>query len=452
MDKIRTIKRNWTRNIKKIKKNFNSLIFLMFFPIVLHLSAIPIETQYFWIFFSIIYTLFFGFLWPKQTWIALILILCYIFLYLLRKPNVYISGIEYNIKGRIAKTSNKYAIINVNNNNLLIYLNKYTTPNRVYVGDIVEIDAFIEKTDSKNYFALSNNIQYFIKKGYIKTIKNPDYSIDAFIENYSASGGDYFKKYWKLILFGINNDSQDVIANAIKINIIHLLVISGLHFEILFKISNKLIAKIRNKWVSNSIKYFCLILIFYYLTIINNPVPALRAFIMHVFLMLFPKKNWSALVFSALIIFAIDFNNIISITFLLSYSITLVILITNKIFTKWKINKVLRYILFIIILYLYMVVWTIKMNNFINITGIIYSLVLAPIIEIVYILSIFFSFSPLFLNLIYLILDKIIIMAAKFSIVIATSLNISQKTLLIWMISYAFFLHIPLFFRPKRHK
>ncbi|QBF34619.1 hypothetical protein EG856_01620 [Mycoplasmopsis phocirhinis] len=425
----------------------------MLFPIIFHLSITPVQTQYFWIGFLIIYTIAFGLIWPKFSIVVIIVLLIYLVLYFIRRPNFYFGGIEYNIKGRIVKTSNKYAIVNVNNNNLLVYLNKYTTSNKVYVGDIVEIDGFLEKTQNNNYFSLSNNIQYFIQKGYIKTIKHPQYSLNAFIENYSTNGGKYFKKYWKLILFGINTDSQDIIQNAIKINIIHLLVISGLHFEILFKLANKLIYKIKNKWFFKIVKYFSWIIIFYYLTILNNPIPALRAFIMHLFLLFSPKKSWLALVFSAFIIFIFDFNNIITISFLLSYSITVVILITNKIFIKYQLkNKILKFFILIFILYFYMFIWTIKMNGFINVSGLIYSIFLAPIIEFIYILSLLFWYSPIFLNWIYFVLDKIILLAAKFSILIPISLNISQKTLLIWMFSYTIFLLIPLFLSNKSKK
>nr|WP_308431837.1 ComEC/Rec2 family competence protein [Mycoplasmopsis bovis] len=84
-------------------------------------------------------------------------------------------------------------------------------------------------------------------------------------------------RYWSTMVFGIN-DSQIANVKARLINVSHLIVISGLHFDLLFYFIVFLAKKIFKKQTETL--YFVFILLFCYITLLNSFVSAIRSLIM----------------------------------------------------------------------------------------------------------------------------------------------------------------------------
>lgn len=79
------------------------------------------------------------------------------------------------------------------------------------------------------------------------------------------------------MVFGIG-DSQIANTKARLINVSHLLVISGLHFDLLFYFIALLANKIFRK--NKASLYFVITILFCYVTLLNSFVSAIRSLIM----------------------------------------------------------------------------------------------------------------------------------------------------------------------------
>ncbi|AIA29636.1 hypothetical protein MCFN_02550 [Mycoplasmopsis californica] len=453
MRKHRKDKRHWCENYRKIKNLFNpvvSRILVVLSPLCLHLSLSPIQTQYFWILsFALISVLILIF-HPKMLLLLIFISSFYLIFKFLRAGEFYENG-NYFIKAKVTKVSQKYAILNVNNNNFLIYLTPYTTKYPLRPGQLVEVQAKIIKITQDNNFYFSNNINYLIEKGVVTRVDEPLYSFFFAIENWSKKGSLLFQKYWKLIVFGQNYEANDITKRAIEINILYLLVISGLHFDILFNFIFTLIGKIKNKNVNRVAEWFGIFICFLYLCSLINFISGLRAFIMQVFSRKFKKYKIYSIPVAAIVIFYVNFNLIISISFILSFSTTIIIILVNKNLKIFKVKNIfLNYLIISVLIYFYTCLWTLKLNNFINITGFLYAIFFAPVVEIIYLFSLLFWFSPDFLHFIYFALDQLINIASYFNLLVIFDIYISQNSMLIWLCLWGFLLSFNLIYRHFR--
>lgn len=387
---------------------------------------------------------------PKVLIFVCFLVAIYLFFYWLRQPQNIEEG-QYILRATVIKTSSKYAILNVQNTNFLIYLNKFTTKTPLRVSQIVDVEGSVVKINEISNFHIANSINYLINKGNVIRVSQAKYSFNAFVDNYSQSGGVFFNKYWKLLLFGKNYDSESIVEKAIKINIVHLIVISGLHFDLLFTILLKPLSKIKNIKVQKSLEVVAYIFIFMYLASLQNFIPGIRAFITQICSRKFKLKFSQSIIIAAFCVFFLNFNNIITISFILSFSCTILIVYLGRLLKKFKIKyKILQYLILITCIYIYMSLFSLSFNKYLNLLGLFYTIIFTPIIELVYIFSLIFCYSPSFLDLIYQGLDWLINFASTLSVILLIPIKITQKTLLIWMILWASFISIGLFYRGKR--
>ncbi|QJR43350.1 hypothetical protein HLA87_00870 [Mycoplasma miroungigenitalium] len=381
--------------------------------------------------------------------LAVLLVIIYLFNFIQWNNNKNITineSITFN--ARIVKNSEKYTIINHKNVNLLFFQNKFNTAENLYVGNTIEIKGIPRINEDKfNDFFNKQNIDFLLEKPIVLEVKKPKLSIQNLINNYCMNQPILFQKYWKLIIFGLNDNGNEIKQNAIKLNIIHLLVISGIHFDLIYKTFTIFINKIKNKKISLLVKVLSLIISFYYLCLIPNFVPPLRAFIMYIF-KLFKKNKWIALATSSLITFYINFYLIYSYSFILTYSVTSIIMLINnlKIFSDRK-NVFFKYFLVSFLIFVFTLPFNIKFNKSINLLGMIWIILFTPLIEFSYLCSLLFWFSPQFLSFIYESLELGINLAVKLSPILILNIEISEVSLLIWYASWVIFLLILLKYR-----
>ncbi|ENY70153.1 Hypothetical protein, putative competence protein [Mycoplasmopsis bovigenitalium 51080] len=453
MTAFRIIKRRWPSNSTKITKYINNItnILVILSPLIFHLALTKnLETQYFWIFLYILKCLFIFTFFPKKIILILIIASFYLIKKFIDKPQQIELG-HYEMKAYVVKTGEKYAIVNVKNNNFLIYLNKYVTANPLQVGQSVEIKGNIDALENINNFHIANNVTNIINKAVVTRIYSANYSFYNLIENLASRGSELFQKYWKMIVFGQNTHSRDILKKSAQINIVHLLVISGFHIDILFNLLFGLIKKIKNKFTYKLLNIFTNLIIFYYVCTLSSYIPVLRAYLFYIFRKKFNLDSFKSLALCALVTFTINFNNIISESFILSYTATLVTILINKILSIYKLkNTFLKFLIISVAMYIFMIMWSIKFNKQINLVGIIYSFFFALIFEFIYLFSILLWWSPHFLHWIYLALDWLINIANFLSINIIADWQISNKTILIWIIFYNLLLLITLILSKKR--
>ncbi|WP_373422575.1 MAG0480 family ComEC-like protein [Mycoplasma zalophidermidis] len=441
------IKGYWARKHQKIKNYHNpiaSWIISFMIPIFLHLSITSFYLRYLWLIILSLSSIYLLIISKKLFLLAVLLVIIYLLHFARWNNNENITiNEQITFNARIVKTSEKYTIISYKNVNLLFYQNKFNTAENLYAGNTVEIKGIPRINEEKyNDFFNKQNIDFLLEKPIVLEVKKPKLSIENLINNYCKNQPILFQKYWKLIIFGSNDNVNDIKQNAIKLNIIHLLVISGIHFDLIYKIFTIFINKIKNKKMQVWVKVLSLIISFYYLCLIPNFIPPLRAFIMYIF-KIFKKNKWIGLATSSLITFYINFYLIYNYSFILTYSVTSIIMLINnlKIIRNRK-NVFFKYLLVSFLISVFTLLFNIKFNKSINLLGMIWVILFTPLIEFVYLCSLLFWFSPQFLSFIHESLDLVINLAVKLSPILILNIEISEVTLLIWYTSWVIFLLI----------
>ncbi len=245
-------------------------------------------------------------------------------------------------------------------------------------------------------------------------------------------------RYWSTMVFGIN-DSQIANVKARLINVLHLIVISGLHFDLLFYFIVFLAKKIFKKQTKTL--YFVFMILFCYITLLNSFVSAIRSLIM---LIIKHQKRIGNYKFKYYDGWA-DFTNsyicnklrleIFSLSFILSFSCSFILLALNRLLKiRWAFLKSL---LIFTLIYIFNLPIIAKINNEINPLSLIFGIILAPIFEIYYLMSIMFFWSVDFMNFAYFLLDKLLDVLIDFSYPLTIKIssswlislhNIKQKT------------------------
>ncbi|QSF13666.1 ComEC/Rec2 family competence protein [Mycoplasma sp. Mirounga ES2805-ORL] len=339
---------------------------------------------------------------------------------------------KYLVTGFITKCSEKYAIIRNENNNVLFILNKYVSPTPVEEGSKVEVYGVLTSINNYHfdkYWMLSNNITYFLKKPTIFKITRTGFSIKQVIYEYSFNENYYFSKYWRLIVFGYG-DSQ-ITKNFIKLNIVHLIVVSGFHIDLIYMIFFKINYK-NKRWLN----WIFFILVFWYITLLKSKISALRVFIIYLFHKNFKFKYIESWLISFFVIFLINFNVLFNIGFIFSYSLSLLVYLINFLNFS-KVRKQLMDILKLVLIFIFTIPLILKVNGQINIFSFLISILFVPLIELIYIFSLFLWFSPVFLNFVFYLFDTLIMFFINISFYI--KLNISSWLFVDLWICLSFF-------------
>ncbi|UUM25579.1 ComEC/Rec2 family competence protein [Mycoplasmopsis agalactiae] len=337
----------------------------------------------------------------------------------------------YVVQGTIIKSSDNYFIISNSKHNVLVLGGNLTSESKIIQGSLVEVKGNLSKNLSyvmfDKTFMLSNSIKYVVNNPLIKKVSYQTRSLNQLLNAYGADK-IYFSRYWSTMVFGIG-DSQIANAKARLINVSHLLVISGLHFDLLFYFIALLANKIFRK--NNATLYFVITILFCYVTLLNSFVSAIRSLIM-----LFVKhqkkignysfKYYDGWFIALVVVFSLNFDLVFSLSFILSFCCSFILLTLNNLINiKWKILKAL--IIFALI-YLFNLPIMAKINSSLNLLSFVFSIILVPIFEIYYLMSIIFFWSIEFMNFMFYVLDELL------NILINFSLTLTVKAYSSWLL------------------
>lgn len=252
------------------------------------------------------------------------------------------------------------------------------TSSKLNKGDLIEVKGRIKEVNSLRNESLFNYDDYLKSIGIFYQIKSNDIKIinKASKEKKPDSKIDRYFNY--MFLMDKEGISKEIIEALKDLTIIHIIVVSGFHFNMLKKLLQIILSFISNHYVQNLLIYS---LLFGYLYILDFTIPALRMYL-YLLLCLFNKQ--SKIVnhcISCLILLIINPLNILSTSYLLSVYVNAVILLMPFVIKK-------KYLLNQIFLYFYMLPLNLMMNFQLTVFGVIYNIVFSFIINVIYVLLI----------------------------------------------------------------
>nr|WP_238543394.1 ComEC/Rec2 family competence protein [Metamycoplasma auris] len=256
------------------------------------------------------------------------------------------------------------------------------------------------KLNNLSDFNFSNQIFFYSNITNIKYVDSyPTFSI-------SNSKNPVVNEYLNLIILNKFNRNSLVYQKLSNLNILHLFTISGFHFNLIYLFVNSLLKN--KKRLSLLADFIGISLLIIYLVILDFKISATRSilFILLIFINknIFNSKleNTTLLAICAFIIAAINPYLIFSYSYILSFSITLVILISVLLFRNY--NFYWKTIFLLVLAHIYATLITHTFNENYNVFSFFIQLLLIPIISFNYI------FSLLFFKLTFLVERTIIIL------------------------------------------
>ena len=179
---------------------------------------------------------------PKYLFISLIVFLIAFlvrYLTIQHESNKYING-EY----KVLKITTSGFVINDGDN---IFIHSHL---ELFEGDVVHVSGKSEKIenyssfDSISYFK-SFNVLNHIRFSKVAIISHSN-DIANIAKKYIQDSNGSYAKVTPLVLLGIKNDETNLVyESAIKMNVVHLFVISGFHIVLIFTLFKKSLLKMK---------------------------------------------------------------------------------------------------------------------------------------------------------------------------------------------------------------
>lgn len=252
------------------------------------------------------------------------------------------------------------------------------TSSKLNKGDLIEVKGDIKKVNSLHNESLFNYDDYLKSIGVFYQIKSNNIKI---INKVCEKNKQYTKidRYFNYMFLMDKEGIPEKVIEALKdLTIIHIIVVSGFHFNMLKKLLQVILGFINNYYVKNLLVYG---LLFGYLYILDFTIPALRMYL-YLLLCLFNKQTKIVNhCISCLILLIVNPLNILSTSYLLSVYVNAVILLM-----PFSIKR--RYLLNQVFLYLYMLPFNLMFNFQLTVWGILYNIVFSFIINAIYIVLI----------------------------------------------------------------
>nr|WP_165001327.1 ComEC/Rec2 family competence protein [Mesomycoplasma neurolyticum] len=359
------------------------------------------------------------------------------------KLQIYYQDIKtFEIKDKIEV---KYEIFKDNflleyKNKKILIFSKNIRQNSFYFADLL-----IEKinNDPKNNYWFSQEIFYKVSKINKLEFANKNINFLTQIQDFILNSKKNYLKFIPLLLLGKNYLENNEVVNILKkIQIYHLFVISGFHIGFIKVIFFKFLSwtKIKN-WI---IFILFLIFSFFYLTILNFPISAIRAFVF-LFLIeinknIFNKKykNYEILIFVGLVFIVKNIYIIFSISFILSFFISLIIILIINLKIKSKILNFIFISIFANIASFFILNFFGNYNY--NVFSIFNSIIFTPFISFFYIFTLIFFWSKNFLDFICGNILYFLTIISNYQIII--EIPIPKKVIILFVIVH--FLFLPL--------
>lgn len=256
--------------------------------------------------------------------------------------------------------------------------NKYifNTSETYNIGEVLYIEGELRTPNDKSYptnFSYKNylrtkNVYYIIS---IKHIKQSNgfsfYLLRGYLYNHYKNVLDESSfSYLSSLIFGSSNFDDDIKQSINKLGISYIFAISGLHVMFLVYLLERFL---RDKLYIKSYNIIIIIVLAFYLYLANFTVSFLRVFILYILRLIKNKfnidlSNIDLLSITAMLLLIYNPYMICSLGFVLSFLISLVIMLSSKILTKNK--RYITYYKIGFISFLYSMPFVVNATNGIN--------------------------------------------------------------------------------------
>ncbi|WP_322961719.1 ComEC/Rec2 family competence protein [Mycoplasmopsis cynos] len=257
-----------------------------------------------------------------------------------------------------------------------------------------------------------------------------NYDFRYFLFNFLRSIDEIYQTKIIPILYGFSLDfNREIFEKSSQIGIIHLVIISGMHFNLLFLIFTNIFKK--------RFKFMPIIIIIVYWVLCFKTISVNRAFFA-IIIGLVLKKYQANTNYKFLLVFGSSFLftpniNILNAGYWLSFILSFLI---KKIFDKSKaLDKIISYFYIWILSISIQLIW----KDRINLTSYVAGILFMPLIEILYLNLTIFILFPLIPRVLINFLEFLLNILVNYQIIIQNSLVINT---IIWTISiFIFFGH-----------
>ena len=385
----------------------------------------------------------------------LAILLCIAFIFMMfYKVNVIPSVDEtfVSLQAKVIEVKEKYIIANSENINYLVYINEditlYKNDSIQIIGEVslIEKDLDIDVFEFADYLK-NKRVFYQIDYKQIELI-NHNFTISSKTTNYLTQNlTEESYAMCKMLLFNDKYADIDNYESLKKINAIHLFVVSGFHITFLFSIIEKVFRKTSKLSVIMGI-FVC----FSYLFILDFSISATRAVISLTLLKLFSKylNSLDCMSIAGIILLLIEPLNVYSYSFIMSFMMTFIIIISNKIYCKY--NKIKQSLIISLISFISMIPIQLILNYEINFISLLSNFVLSYIVAGIFVLC-FFSIVFSFINgnifgVVYRIFNEVISLISS----LETTILFGNMPILATIIYYILFFLTLIFIERKRLK
>ena len=353
-----------------------------FFLIAVILLILGLK-YYFILIFLFLYLLF---ILKKTKYIIPILLILLLFLMVITSLKLIRQNNKRdNYIGRISEVNDKYYVLNTG----LFKVKCYEYNHNYTPGDVVEINISLYD-DNKSYEYDFDNEEYLYSKGIsyngkIKEskllFKTPSiFSLKYYYLKYLKTKlSDYSYKYTEALIFGKKEMDSDILDAYSILGISHILAISGLHIILLFKI----ISFILQKLFSYHGDFLPTVLILFFVLLIGMPPSAFRAALFLALSGLNKKgkikyTKLDILSFSAILMLLLNPYSLFSISFILSYLVSFIIIFSDDLITGN--NKLLNKYKLYLVIYVFTLPFVVRTTNQISLISILLSPILSTFI------------------------------------------------------------------------
>lgn len=298
-------------------------------------------------------------------------------------PHSSISELPSTVHGHVVKSSEKYCYLKTEMGTVKLYHEH----NLKYGDYIVATITPLEMNENTNDYAFCEKTYLYSQKIFYKARIDTmiscrsTFSLYQWIEEKMSSYQDV-QDYQRLFLFGERTaDIQEDYQQLSQFSLVHLFALSGMHVHILFLIFQRILNLVFKQKPAMWLSLLCLAI---YIFSIPMQISLYRAFFVLLLYRLFHRWFHELDILSFLVIVSLIYNPYIiyNISFIFSYFIYFVLLLTRKLSYSW------------ILIYISTIPIVLSMNHQIPLLAMIVGYIIIPFIELFYCLCCFSIVFP----------------------------------------------------------
>jgi len=352
--------------------------------------------------------------------------------------NFYTEEVYFDSEVKVIEKYEKYSVVHSDGDKYLIYNNDYNFNE----GSLLYLRGSLENIkggyEEFNLYLNKKGVNYKINYSELYILENNVKVNEEIVNKLLENKSEVSKSYLKLILFNDKDENVEEFYNAFSVySLTYLIAVSGFHIRLLFSFFKRIFKK----------EFVGYIFVCFYLYLLKFSVSSYRAFLYYVFKKINKRLNFNlssndilSLIGSVFIL--VNPSIMFSYSFIFSFLSTFVLEIIN-IYPRKK-GK--------ITIYIYLINIPLMLLNYykLNISTIIFSIVLSYPISFIYI----FSFVYVFLDKFYLIYELCLSLFMKLFSVL-NGLNfivVFGKPSIVFVIIYYVFLLMYFIFKERKRR